>query len=135
MSRLFRPLAKTALAICVLAVAYLAFAPLETPPGFSYDKGNHLLAFFVMAWLADIGWPGRRYELPRWRWLLAYGLLIELVQRGLPFREFSSLDLLADALGIGLYVLLRLAAERLWLKGRGESAGPLGVGWLRGRDS
>ncbi|WP_164655520.1 VanZ family protein [Thiorhodococcus mannitoliphagus] len=107
-----RPVFKLALAVCVIAVAYLAFAPLETPPLFTYDKSNHLLAFFVMAWLADMSWPGRRYALSRWGWLLAYGMLIELVQRELPLREFSLLDFAADALGIGLYSIGRAALNR-----------------------
>lgn len=110
-----RPLARAALALCVLAVAYLAFAPLEEPPGLSYDKGNHLLAFFVMAWLADLGWPGQRHELARWGWLIAYGLLIELIQSLLPFREFSLFDWAADAMGIALYALLRTMGARLWM--------------------
>jgi VanZ family protein len=100
--------------VCVLAVAWLAFAPLtEPPPGLSWDKGNHALAFFVMAWLADGGYPGRSRALARWGLLLGYGLLIELVQRLLPFREFSLLDWSADALGILLYVGVRAMIGRL----------------------
>ncbi|MBK1722613.1 VanZ family protein [Thiocystis violacea] len=108
-----RSLSRIALATCVLAVAYLAFAPLEEPVLFSYDKGNHLLAFAVMAWLADMGWSGRRYALARWGWLLGYGLLIELVQHQLPFREFSWLDFAADALGIAAYGAARTISARL----------------------
>lgn len=108
----FRSLSKIALALSVLGVAYFAFAPLSEPPLFSYDKGNHLFAFAVMAFLADMSWPGRRYMPARWGWLLAYGLLIELVQRELPFRDFSMLDFVADAMGIGLYALLRALTLR-----------------------
>lgn len=108
-----RTLARTALALCVLAVAVLAFAPLQEPlPVLTYDKGNHLLAFAVMAWLADLSWPGRRYALARWSWLLSYGLLIEVIQRELPFRHFSWLDVTADALGIALYCVARATFMR-----------------------
>jgi len=98
---------------CVLAVAWLAFAPLQAPVGFSYDKSNHLLAFFVMATLADGGWPGRRHAPARIALLLGYGLLIELIQRELPYREFSLFDLAADALGILLYQVGKAGVTRL----------------------
>ncbi|MBK1716133.1 hypothetical protein CKO27_00420 [Thiocystis violacea] len=100
----------------MLAVAYLAFAPLTEPVGFSYDKFNHLFAFAVMAWLADGGWPGPRQAWARWGMLLGYGLLIELVQRELPFRQFSWLDVMADAAGIAVYVAAKaLIFGRRWL--------------------
>jgi VanZ family protein len=94
-------------------VALLAFAPLTEPVGFSYDKGNHVLAFFVMAALADGGWPGSRHARWRIRLLVGYGLLIELVQHSLPYREFSLLDVGADLLGILLYQGVKAAAARL----------------------
>ena len=97
-----------ALVICLLAGAYLAFAPFESPPGLAYDKANHLLAFALMAWLADGGWPGRERAWKRWGWLLSYGLFIELVQYELPYRDFSWLDLLADFLGLMTYELIKL---------------------------
>ncbi|MGD8206494.1 MAG: VanZ family protein [Thiohalocapsa sp.] len=102
-----RVLSGLALAGCMLTVAYLAFAPLEQPPGFSWDKANHVLAFVVMALFADGAYPGRRRELPRWGLLIGYGLAIELIQSGLPYRYFSWLDLAADAAGILLYVVAR----------------------------
>ncbi len=92
---------------CVLVVAWLAFAPGAEPAGFSWDKANHMLAFFVMAALADGGYPGRNRELPRWGLLLGYGLVIEMVQWPLPYREFSWLDLVANLVGVLLYIGLR----------------------------
>ena len=56
--------------------------------GFLVGQGQEdVLAFFVMAALADSGYPGRNWELPRWGLLLGYGLVIELVQWQLPYRE------------------------------------------------
>ena len=46
--------------------------------------------------------PGRGWG--KWVSLLAYGLFIETVQRFLPYREFSGWDLVADGIGIWLYV-------------------------------
>lgn len=104
---------RVALVTCVLAVAWLAFAPLEQAPGVSWDKGNHVFAFFFMAWLADEAFPGPDKALRRWSLLLTYGLVIELVQRELPYRHFSWLDLVADSVGIILYSFGRDRLGRL----------------------
>jgi VanZ family protein len=111
-----RGLYRVALALCVLAVAYLAFTPLDAPGIGGWDKLNHALAFFVMAWLAAGGFPGRKAAPVRWGLLLGYGLLIELVQSQLPFRDFSLLDLLADAVGILLYTLTASLVARRFPK-------------------
>ena len=103
----FRRAFQLALWGCVLVVAWLAFAPLMEPAGFSWDKANHLLAFCLMAALADAGYPGRDREWPRWGLLLGYGLVIELVQWPLPYRELSGLDLVANLVGVLLYIGLR----------------------------
>ncbi|MCG6863445.1 MAG: VanZ family protein [Chromatiaceae bacterium] len=97
---------RLALLISVLAISYLAFAPLEQAPGTSSDKLNHFLAFFVLAWLADRSYPGRHLASFRWTFLFGYAFLIELVQAFLPFRESSLLDFVADAVGILGYSLL-----------------------------
>ena len=112
-SMLVRLLYRLALAVCMLVVAVLALSPAQDVPGFDYDKLNHLLAFIVMAWLAEGSWPQPRHALWRWMLLLGYGLLIELAQSQLPTREFSWLDLATDALGVLLYTLgSRLARDR-----------------------
>ena len=107
-----RSLYRLALVICLLAVLYLALTPMASSPGLGYDKANHLLAFLVMAWLADGGWPGRERAWKRWGWLLCYALFIELVQHELPHREASWFDLLADLLGLALYSGLKAAFSR-----------------------
>jgi VanZ family protein len=129
-----QPVFRLALALCVTAVAYLAFAPLEEPAGFSWDKGNHVLAFFVMAWLADGGWPGPRHAPMRWALLLGYGAAIEVIQQLLPLRELSWLDLLADGIGIGLYAALAALLSRvgIGLVGGGPGCGSRGPDWRPG---
>ena len=102
-----QPVYRLALAGGLLAILYLALTPAESAPaGLGYDKANHLLAFLVLAWLADNGWPGRAQAWKRWGWLLCYGLFIELVQHELPTREASGFDLLADGFGLALYAVL-----------------------------
>lgn len=63
------------------------------------DKLQHLLAFAGLAVMGCMGFPHlpvRTVLLPA---LLGYGLLIESIQCFLPWREFSLLDLAADAAG------------------------------------
>lgn len=91
------------LVICLIAVAFLAFAPLDKPPLTTWDKANHILAFAVLTWLVDGSYPGG-HAAAKWGWLLGYGLFIEVVQHFLPHRDASWLDLAADALGIFVYI-------------------------------
>ena len=100
-------LTRLALVGCLVGIAVLAFAPLASDPGTGNDKLNHLLAFGVLAALADGSFPGPGpgQGWGKWASLVAYGLLIEAVQFFLPFREASGWDLLADGAGIGLYVV------------------------------
>ena len=100
-------LTRLALAGCLVGIAVLAFAPLASDPGTGNDKLNHLLAFGVLAALADRSFPGPGPGKGWGKWvsLMAYGLLIEGVQSFLPYREASGWDLLADGAGIGLYVV------------------------------
>lgn len=114
MTRLVLP--RLALAGCLVGIAVLAFAPLASDPGTGNDKLNHLLAFGVLAALADGSFPGPGPGQGWYKWagLVAYGLLIEAVQSFLPFREASGWDLLANGAGIGLYVVVarRVAMRR-----------------------
>lgn len=117
-----RPAARAALAVCVLAIAWLAFTPQPDAPGLGWDKLNHVAAFVVLAALADMGWPGRAALPWRLALLLGYGLLIEGVQGLLDYRQGSALDFVADALGVALW----LGARRVVLgrsdRGRGSLA-------------
>ena len=67
-------------------------------PGTGHDKANHILAFLVLAGLADLAYPGPAPGRGGGKWLilLAYGLFIETVQYFSPYREFSGWDLVAD---------------------------------------
>lgn len=85
----------------LLVIAALAFGPPVGPEGPEHlDKLNHLLAFALLAVLAQAAYPDRPRAPLRWTLLLGYGLLIEAVQALLPERELSLLDLAADGAGI-----------------------------------
>ncbi len=101
---------------CVLLAALVVIALLATtdrsiPMVESvWDKANHFIAFAVLACLADLGYPDRS-RLEKLGLLLCYGVLIEVVQWGLPWRDFSLLDILADLVGL----LAWSGLCRLWL--------------------
>jgi VanZ family protein len=69
----------------------------------NFDKVLHFLGFFVLTILLLITFS--RYKLKN-KYLksfiiaLGIGILIEIIQLNIPGREFSLLDILADALGI-----------------------------------
>lgn len=97
---------RVAFAFTVLLISYLAFGHLEETPVASFnDKLEHIIAFVALAFLLDFAWPRQAWGWPKLLPLLAYGLIIELVQYFLPHREFSLWDLAADALGLIFYPL------------------------------
>ena len=104
---------RAALVLSVVAILYLATTSSPYPiPAAPIDKVNHLLAFLELTLLVQLGWPhGRR--LPALLALAGYGLLIELIQGQLEHRDFSAADMLADAAGIGLGLLLWPVLARL----------------------
>jgi len=98
---------RTVFGASLVVIAFLAFAEFDESPGLSYDKANHLLAFLVLAGLAELAWPAPALVGLRLAGLVLFGLAIELVQAALPYREASGWDLLADLLGLALYLILR----------------------------
>ncbi len=78
-----------------------------------WDKLKHFAAFGVLALFADFAFPERRLWPAKVLAVLAYGVLIELVQAFLPHRSASALDVLADAVGIATYVVWVPLIDRL----------------------
>jgi len=94
------------LVLSLLLIIYLATAELEHPVMTSVnDKFGHILAFVILAFLLDFSFPASSYNLSKILPLLAYGILIEIVQYFLPYRMFSLLDMLADAGGLVIYAM------------------------------
>jgi len=95
-------------------VSWFAFMPETSNDGVQHlDKVRHLLAFSTLALVASLGWtPGRSNTLYVASGLMAYGLLIELVQTQLLTRSGSAADWLADGVGIAIGLLLFRALRR-----------------------
>jgi VanZ family protein len=85
--------------ICLLGILVLSLMP-PTPqlPTTGWDKSNHMLAFAVPMLLSRWAYPGRTIKVAVG--LLAYGVLIELLQSLTPDRLAEWADLLADGIGL-----------------------------------
>lgn len=95
---------RVCLAIALTAITFLVTTSRQFPIISTVsDKLNHLLAFFVLAILADRSFPGKTFWLMKALPLLAYGVLIECIQYFIPCREFSLLDVSVDGAGLILY--------------------------------
>ncbi len=84
-----------------------------------YDKFKHIFSFAVLAFLLDRAYPETPFDRDKILPLFAYGFILELIQHYLPYRVFSALDLVADLLGIMLYILSLSLFESLKMKRRG----------------
>ena len=66
-----------------------------------WDKLKHSSAFFVLFILFELAYSEVRGQ-EKLLYLLLFGVLIEIIQYFLPFREFSLLDVFADLVGLVL---------------------------------
>lgn len=90
---------RLAFGLCMLAILVLALMPTDVPiPSTGWDKSNHLLAFFVMALLGLRAYPGRTMAVLTG--LVAYGVLIEVLQSFTPNRSADWQDIVADSVGL-----------------------------------
>ena len=88
-----------------MVIEYLATTSLEiTPIQNSWDKANHFIAFFTLYILLSFTHLSMSLQSKIYV-LLAFAIQIEIVQAFLPHREFSFLDIFADAVGIVLGIL------------------------------
>ena len=102
------PIVRLVLAIAIIGILVLALIPnVEVPVSTSWDKLDHVLAFFTLALLSEYAFPQCTF----WRGvilgLVLYGVGIEIAQSFTPDRQSSLLDVLADGVGILLYGAVR----------------------------
>lgn len=92
----------------LLAVLLLAMMPPdEVIVSTGWDKANHTLAFFVLLGLFDISYPTLNIYRTKITIILFYGVFIEILQLFSPDRFASLLDVLADSIGLFLYLFFR----------------------------
>ncbi|RLU01468.1 VanZ family protein [Ketobacter sp.] len=114
---------RLALLLNLLVISWFAFSTQTWSgmPELLTDKVNHFIAFFVLSYCIDRGFPRYRFLVFKVPVLMAYGLAIELIQSQIPGREISGLDLLADAGAIAVYWLVRHPMRTLLLASRPDS--------------
>lgn len=71
------------------------------------DKFCHASGYFLLVLLFDLAFQPGRHPVPKSVAVLIYSILLECIQYTLPYREFSVLDILANAAGIGIFLFLR----------------------------
>lgn len=105
-SALNRIISRWLLGVALLTVTWLTLTPnpVPMPDMVLADKWSHLLAFLLLAFLTDLSWPARPFGRAEGSALIGYGVLLEVVQSQIPQRMFDSLDIVANAIGVGLYV-------------------------------
>lgn len=74
-------------------------APLEATQSIN-DKLGHALVFLMLSAVTDHAFTATGFSLRKIAYLLLYGIAIECIQYYVPGRDFSLLDILADAAGI-----------------------------------
>lgn len=98
----------------LLGTCWLAFDP-HPPPGMDtgWDKANHALAFASLMLVGGRAFVrARRRDLALGLALLAFGIVIELVQSQIPGRDADWHDVVADTVGI----VIGWALARPWLR-------------------
>lgn len=94
-----RSYARWAFAACLVVVMVFALMPPHiVEPPMAWDKLNHAMTFAVLAMMGCSVYPGRKVQVLFG--LLAYGVLIELLQSLTDYRTAEALDVLADGVGI-----------------------------------
>lgn len=105
---------KTVFITALVAIYLLAMLPGDSLPGVQlWDKLQHAAAFFVLALLMGQAWHGVSLWRIRLPCLFLYGVIIELSQSLLSYREASVYDLLANASGLLIYVAMVTAAGEI----------------------
>jgi len=101
---------RCAFALAMIVVTLMALFPAPEMPVALWDKANHALAYFFLAWLGDRSFPSRASCKPLIvvvLGLFAYGVLIEGLQSQIPSRQASLLDMVANGAGLVFYGIAR----------------------------
>ena len=88
------------LGISILFISTLSVQEIEAQS--AVNLSDKFLHFFCFLYLTILSWLSRIISKELWVYVivLAYGILIEIVQIYIPYRSFEFLDIFADFLGI-----------------------------------
>jgi len=92
-----------------LLLASLALSLIPQPPGvfeLASDKLWHALAYLVLYISCRFAYHRQTTHITRFALLLGFSLLIEVLQYFVPNREFSLLDVVANAAGLAIGVII-----------------------------
>ena len=87
----------------VIFILYKALTPSTGTPFFDFDHADkvlHASAFFVLSFLLNRASSSMAKRVRNMLSLLAFGILIEILQSFTGYREVSAADVLADLIGI-----------------------------------
>ncbi len=107
-------LARILLPITIITITVLALIPPKHVPLAGWGDGPlHISAFFTLAALVDTAWPQKKVMGLKLFWLALFGLAIEVTQSFYPLRTFALDDLVANTVGLGIYIFLIPLFKRL----------------------
>jgi VanZ family protein len=88
------------LVISIVLITILSIQEIEIQSSINFS--DKLLHFFCFLYLIIISWLSRIINKELWLYVivLAYGILIEIIQIYIPYRSFEFLDIFADFLGV-----------------------------------
>ena len=88
------------LLISIIMISILSVQEIQAEA--SFNLNDKLLHFGCFLYLTIISWLSRIIYKELWLYVivLAYGILIEIIQIYIPYRSFEFLDIFADFLGI-----------------------------------
>ena len=88
------------LLISIVSISILSIQEIEVQSSVNFS--DKLFHFFCFLYLTIISWLSRIIYKELWLYVivLAYGILIEIVQIYIPYRSFEFLDIFADFLGV-----------------------------------
>lgn len=104
------------LILCALSIAYLSLMPAYTVT-ISNDKLGHLIAYAVLTTIIGLVWyPNLKSFGIGVLLALLYGVLIEFAQHFIPGRSLSVYDMLANASGVLIGIIITVIFHRPILK-------------------
>lgn len=109
--------------ITVIFILYKALTPPSGTPFLAFDNADKLLhasAFFVLSFLLNRASSSISKRIRNMVSLLAFGILIEILQSFTGYREVSFWDVMADLVGILLFQLTYSILKEWQLRRKSE---------------